>query len=163
MLRENEKGTQCSMHVLHSPGVPRRWYCIPFTRNVCDMICERGARLQASAADCVGQPYHPPSDVIVALLTGLAQLGTDRAPERGLACFNSRQSAGTGRILCGFFLVCACGRRRCSRSEPPSSASLFGEDFVCAGRRSMNASAEVFPPSPPPPPPALWRNRNNFF
>lgn len=47
-----------------------------------------------------------------------------------------------------FLCACVCGRRRCSRSQPPSSASLFGEDFVRAGRRSMNASAEVFP-SPP--------------
>lgn len=31
------------------------------------------------------------------------------------------------------------------------------EDFVCAGRGSMNASAEVLPS------PQLWRNRNNFF
>lgn len=47
-----------------------------------------------------------------------------------------------------FLCACVCGRRRCSCSQPPSSASLFGEDFVRAGRRSMNASAEVFP-SPP--------------
>lgn len=52
-------------------------------------------------------------------------------------------------LPCVFFpYTCVCGRRRCSRSQPPSSASLFGEDFVRAGRRSMNASAEVFP-SPP--------------
>lgn len=45
VLRENEKRIQCSMHVLHSSGVPHRWYCISFIKNVCDMIYKRVARL----------------------------------------------------------------------------------------------------------------------
>lgn len=32
------------------------------------MICGRAAALQASAADCVDQSYHPPSGLIVTLL-----------------------------------------------------------------------------------------------
>lgn len=84
------------------------------------------------------------------MLTELAQLENERLPERSLYGLISHQTAGIHSICCVIFVcACVCGRRRCSRSQPPSSASLFGEDFVRAGRRSMNASAEVFPPSPP--------------
>lgn len=33
VLRENEKRIQCSVHVLHSSGVPHRWYCISFIKK----------------------------------------------------------------------------------------------------------------------------------
>lgn len=83
MLRENEKRIQCSMHVLHSSGLPHRWYCIFIIKILFGMIYKRAARLQASAADCVGQPYHLPSDLIVTLLTELAQLENARLSKEG--------------------------------------------------------------------------------
>lgn len=72
-------------------------------------------------------------------------------PRRPWICFIRVQKAPQMNLVscvCVFFSRVLVRRRRCSRSQPPSSASLFGEDFVCAGRRSMNASAEVLP-SPP--------------
>ena len=102
-------------------------------------------------------PYHLPSDLIVTLLTELAELENERLLKEGPDCFISRQKALKRRsfFVCGFLCVLVVV---VLASQPPSSASLFGEDFVCAGRRSMNASAEVLPS-----PPVLWRNRNNFF
>lgn len=123
------------------------------------MIYGGVGRLQASAADCVGQPYHLPSDLIVTLLTELAQVENQGSPGRSLDGAARPPNRWIKRRLpcfCASACACAsvrvlrvCGRRRCSRSPPPTSASLFGEDFVRAGRRSMNASAGVFP-SPPP-------------
>lgn len=73
MLGENEKRIQCSMRVLHSPGVPHCGYCVSFIKkNVLDMINKGVERARASAADCIGQRYHLPSDLIVTLLTELA-------------------------------------------------------------------------------------------
>lgn len=48
------------------------------------MIYGGVGRLQASAADCVGQPYHLPSDLIVTLLTELAQVENQGSPGRSL-------------------------------------------------------------------------------
>lgn len=127
-----------------------------YLKNACNMIYKGVWRLQASAADCVGQPYHLPSALIVTLLRELAQLENEHLPERRLDGLVSRRTAGINGIWSvgvveGGGVLCACvgGRRRSSRSEPPSSASLFGEDFVRAGRRSMNASAEVSSLPPP--------------
>lgn len=54
------------------------------------VIYERVKRLQASACDCVEQPYHPPSDLIVTLLE-LAELGKEHLPKAGPSCVIIRQ------------------------------------------------------------------------
>lgn len=113
VLGENEKRIQCSMHVLHSSGVPHRWYCISFIKNVCDMIYKtRSEIIGLGLLDCVGQPYHLPSDLIVTLLTELAQLENERfQPEEALNLFYSRTKSPSNesRFVCVcVFFACAC-------------------------------------------------------
>lgn len=55
--------------------------------NALDMIYKGVTRLQASAGDCVAQLYHPPSDLIVTLLTELAELENDPPLDEGPGCF----------------------------------------------------------------------------
>lgn len=56
--------------------------------------------------DCVGQPYHLPSDLIVTLLTELAQLENERfQPEEALNLFYSRTKAPQMNLVSW---VCVC-------------------------------------------------------
>lgn len=147
MLGENEKRIQCSMHVLHSSGAPGPWYCISFTRNVFwyDLLNAqqdyRPRLLIVSAS-----PITLPSGFNCYIVSGASRTWKWTFAEEACVLFYSQTKPQTCLFMRVF--LCAWARRRCSRSPPPFSASLFGEDFVCAGRGSMNASAEVLP-SPP--------------
>lgn len=162
VLREKwkKKGTQCSMHVLHSSGAPRRRYCISCVWNVFRMIYKRVTRLQASACDCVGQPLSSAERFNCYIVNGAEHnLGGRRRkknvyPRRALRCiffiyyYPTESPPGWVSFRTCIFRVFLLSfvLALISRPLPPSS----GEDFVCTGRGSMNASAEVLPPFPPP-------------
>lgn len=163
MLRENEKRIQCSMHVLHSSGEPHRWYCIDFIRNVPDMIYKRVTRLQASAGDCVVQPYHPPSDLIVTLLPELAELETSVCLRRAWVVFSTDLSLEIHLVfyfICGVLCVCVL----CLWPTSLFSLSAAVQCLPLRGRLCLRwpwlHECKCWSP---PFPPVLWRNRNNFF
>lgn len=144
------------MHVLHSSGVQHRWYCISFIKNVCDMIYKtRSEIIGLGLLDCVGQPYHLPSDLIVTLLTELAQLENERfQPEEALNLFYSRTKAPQMNLVswvcvcvCVFFRVCLCADvvvlALSRRPVPPSSGKTL---FALADAPWMQVLKSSLPP-----------------